>query len=42
MYGLLDRDLKYILKAMAHFTEIDEVVIFGSRAMGNYKKGSEV
>ncbi|MBS7528121.1 nucleotidyltransferase domain-containing protein [Fusibacter paucivorans] len=42
MYGLLDRDLKYILRVMAHFTEIDEVVIFGSRAMGNYKKGSDV
>lgn len=42
MYGLLDRDLKNILKAIAHYPEIDEAVIFGSRAMGNYKKGSDV
>lgn len=42
MYGLLDRDLNYILKAVSKFTEIEEVILFGSRAMGNYKKGSDV
>jgi len=42
MYGLLDRDLKYILEAIRKHSEIEEVIIFGSRAMGNYKKGSDV
>lgn len=42
MSGLLERDLKYILKAASHYSEIEEIIIFGSRAMGNYKKGSDV
>jgi predicted nucleotidyltransferase len=42
MFGLLDRDLNYILEAVSKFSEIEEVIIFGSRAMGNYKKGSDV
>ena len=42
MFGLLERDLKYILKAVKKYSEIEEVIIFGSRVMGNYKKGSDV
>lgn len=42
MFGLLERDLKYILEAVNKYSEIEEVIIFGSRAMGNYKKGSDV
>lgn len=42
MFGLLERDLKYILEAVKKYSEIEEVIIFGSRAMGNYKKGSDV
>lgn len=42
MYGLLDRDFKYIKEAIKNYSEIDEVIIFGSRAMGNHKKGSDV
>lgn len=42
MFGLLERDLEYIQMAMERFKEIDRAVIFGSRAMGNYKKGSDV
>ncbi|MEW6662535.1 MAG: nucleotidyltransferase domain-containing protein [Bacillota bacterium] len=42
MYGLLERDLEYILKALKQYPEIEEAIIFGSRAMGNYKKGSDV
>jgi predicted nucleotidyltransferase len=42
MFGLLDRDLKYIRKALRNFEEINSAIIFGSRAMGNYKKGSDV
>lgn len=42
MFGLLDRDIEYIKKALIKFNEIEEVVVFGSRAMGNYKKGSDI
>ncbi len=42
MYGLLERDLKYIYKAINKYSEIEQVIIFGSRAMGNYKTGSDV
>lgn len=38
MFGLLDRDILYINKALEEFDEIEKVIIFGSRAMGNYKK----
>lgn len=42
MFGLLDRDINYIHKALKQFKEIDKAIIFGSRAMGNYKKGSDI
>ena len=42
MYGLIERDMSYILKAIRNFKEIERVILFGSRAMGNYKKGSDV
>lgn len=42
MYGLLERDMVNILKAIKQFDTIESVIIFGSRAMGNYKRGSDV
>jgi uncharacterized protein len=42
VYGLLDRNLHYLFKAFRHFVEIDKVILFGSRAIGNYRKGSDV
>jgi len=42
MNGLLDRDLNSIIEAVDKYSEIEEVILFGSRAMGNYKKGSDV
>lgn len=42
MFGLLDRDIEYIQKALNSFEEIEKAIVFGSRAMGNYKKGSDV
>lgn len=42
MFGLLDRDMLYIYKALEQFEEIEKVIVFGSRAMGNYKKGSDI
>lgn len=40
--GLLDRDFTYILVAAKKDLNIEELVLFGSRAMGNYKPGSDV
>ncbi|MDD4754080.1 MAG: nucleotidyltransferase domain-containing protein [Desulfitobacteriaceae bacterium] len=42
MYGLLERDLKYLMDAVKKYAEVEEAILFGSRAMGNYKKGSDV
>jgi predicted nucleotidyltransferase len=42
LFGLLERDLKYIKLAASKYKEIDKIVIYGSRAMGNHKQGSDV
>ncbi len=42
MFGLIDRDIEYIKEAISQFETIEKAIIFGSRAMGNYKKGSDV
>lgn len=41
-YGLGDSDKNYLIQTIQSFNEIDKVVIFGSRAKGNYKAGSDV
>jgi uncharacterized protein len=41
-YGLSRQDIEEILKTFRHFPEIDEAILFGSRAKGNYKAGSDV
>jgi predicted nucleotidyltransferase len=40
--GLTARDRKHLQSAMQKFPEIEKAIIFGSRAMGNSKKGSDV
>lgn len=42
MYGLLDKDIAYIIDALIKFPKIEKAVIFGSRAIGNYKKGADI
>ncbi len=42
MHGLLKRDLDYIKLASSKYKEISKVVLFGSRAMGNHKRASDV
>lgn len=42
MFGLLDRDIKYIIEIMENHSEVSEAIIFGSRALGNYKTGSDI
>ena len=41
-FGILPRDLAEIIQALQEITAIEEAVIFGSRAKGNYKKGSDI
>jgi len=42
MFGLKPSDLKVIVKILRQHPEVEEAVVFGSRAMGNYKPGSDV
>lgn len=41
-FGLKEEDLIYIKKQIHSFKEIKEAIIFGSRAMGNYKYSSDI
>jgi len=34
IYGLKNRDIKHIIESIKTFSEIKEVVLFGSRAKG--------
>lgn len=42
MFGLSKTDCLYIKEALRHYPEIEQAIIFGSRAKGNYKAGSDV
>lgn len=41
-FGLSDQDLHSIRAVCREFPQIHAVCIFGSRAMGNHKRGSDV
>jgi len=41
-FGFTEKQISLIKDIFSQFPEISEVIIFGSRAMGNYKKGSDV
>jgi predicted nucleotidyltransferase len=41
-FGLSEESTKWILRAIQIFPEIEEVIIFGSRAKGNSKPGSDI
>jgi predicted nucleotidyltransferase len=41
-YGLKDADLEIICSVFLNEGKIEEAIIFGSRAQGNYKNGSDV
>ena len=41
-FGISDSDLAYIVSAIAKFDEIERASIFGSRAKGTCKPGSDV
>ena len=41
-FGLTEKDIGLIRSAIEAHPEIEEVLVFGSRAMGNHKNGSDV
>lgn len=41
-FGLTNSDLIYMRNIFQKFQEIESVIIFGSRALGNYKSGSDI
>lgn len=42
MFGLTEKDTDEIITILAKHAEIEQAIIFGSRAKGNYKNGSDV
>ncbi|MCX7998253.1 MAG: nucleotidyltransferase domain-containing protein [Leptospiraceae bacterium] len=41
-YGLKDETIQKIQKVFSDFSNVDEVILFGSRANGKYKTGSDI
>ena len=41
-YGLEDSTIEKICSVLNQFTSISKAVLYGSRAKGNYKKGSDI
>lgn len=41
-FGLLDSDMESILIIFNNYPQIEKAVLFGSRAKGNFKNGSDV
>lgn len=42
MFGLKASDIECIIEVLDKYPEIEEAVIFGSRAMDKHKKGSDI
>lgn len=42
MYGLKERDIEKIKSVFCEYPEIDKVMIYGSRAKGDYRKNSDI
>jgi|SRR5690554_1694339 len=41
-YGISDTQLQEIIDFIKEYPEVEEAVLFGSRALGNFKKASDV
>ncbi len=41
-HGLAPETLDRIKAALAHFPEVEKAVLYGSRAKGNYRRGSDI
>lgn len=41
-FGLQESDLRAIRGVLARYPQVDEAILYGSRAKGNYKTGSDI
>lgn len=41
-WGLFPSEIEYIQRTLARYPQVDKAFIFGSRAKGNFKPGSDV
>ncbi len=41
-YGLQDATIQKICAVLAEFPQVEKAVLYGSRAKGNYKNGSDI
>ncbi len=41
-FGISEKSFRLIIDVLKRFDEVDSVVIFGSRAKGNYRNGSDI
>lgn len=41
-FGLSERSIQAILDVFAQFPDVEQVIIYGSRAKGNYREGSDI
>ena len=41
-FGLKEETIEKVQKVFSQFPQIDEVILYGSRAKGNYKEGSDI
>ena len=41
-FGISEKSYMLLIEALTKYTQIEEVIVFGSRAKGNYKKGSDI
>ncbi len=42
LYGLKEETINQIKDVISYYEQVDEVVLYGSRAMGNFKRGSDI
>jgi predicted nucleotidyltransferase len=42
MFGLTQADLRFIVEVIKSYPQVDEALIFGSRALSRHKKGSDI
>jgi len=42
MYGLSEKTISALNEVFSKYSEINEVILYGSRAKGNFKNGSDI
>ena len=41
-FGLEEKTIEKVNQVLAKHSQVDQVILFGSRAMGNFKNGSDI